>query len=244
MEKSQSNQAPVIIRENKIEAESFIRELQENYLPAVKSVCVKLKSMRIAKFPVSAITEALSGNYDQISNLYQPIIEAEKNKVQSNELKNSIEANMSTQFSGLIDLVSRSFAGDLRNDPFWGDTCQDIEEIKTIRSRLFIIPKKSKSLFQFIWLDNQMEPVLTDEIEQKIRELFADIATPKQAAIIEAQTQAAKSLTQMSDALIANGQRHDFEIIMSFARKFFSVKKDEKTGRFDIFPNTDTIALL
>jgi hypothetical protein len=239
MKQSQSN--PVIIRENKLEADSMIQQLQEEYLPAVKSVCVKLKSLGVNQFPLSAVTDAISGNFDQVNTLFSQIIGAEKATVQGQTLKASIEADMSSQFSGLVNLVGNSFAGNLRNDKFFGTESNSIFEIKNIRSRLIIIPKTSKSLFQFIELNDQLEPVLD---EGKIRELFADVATEKQAAIIEAQTNAAKYLTEFFDALIANGQRHDAEIILGYAKKFFSVKMDSNTGRYDVIPNTEVIALL
>lgn len=238
--KKQENQV-IIIRENKLEADNFIRELRQNYLSPVKAVCVKLKSMGIERFPLSVVTDCISGNFDQVNALFSKIIEAEKSKVESNELKASIEANMSAKFSGFVHLAQNIFTGELRNDQFWGETIQNIEEIKNIRSRLIIIPKKSKSLFKLIELNDQLEPVL---VEEKIREFFFDVATPKQAAIIEAQTLAAKALTEMSDGLIANGQRHDFQVIMSFAKKFFTVTMDDKSGRYEVSPNTDVIALL
>jgi hypothetical protein len=238
--KAKENQ--VIIRENRLEAESFIQQYEEKYLSAVNAVCLKLKSIGIVDFQLSTLKKCVSGNFEDIEKLFSKILETEKSKVDSNELRAIIESNMSIKFNGLIELVSNSFAGDLRNDPFFGTECQNIiEEIKNIRSRLVIIPKQSLSLFEFIELNDQLEPVVN---EGKIRQLFSDIATPKQTKVIEAQKQAAKYLTEMSDALIANGQRHDFEFIMSFARKFFTVKKDENSGRFEVIPNTEIIAML
>jgi hypothetical protein len=235
---------PIRIRENRQEAKEFIRELDEKYLGALKAVCHRLKFMGIDNFPLSAVTDCISGNFDQVSALYSPIIEAEKSKAESDVVKNSIEATMSQRFNELRDLVSRAFSGVIRNDEYQQHQVQNLDEIKPIRSRNISIPMTSPSLFQLIELNDQMEPVLSDEAKQKVFDVFADISSPAQEAIIEAQTQAAKYLTEMSDALIANGQRHDMEVIMNLARKFFTVKMDEKTGRYEVIPNTETIALL
>lgn len=235
---------PIRIRENRNEAEIFIAEYKKQYVGACEAVCRKLKVMGINEFPLSAVESAVvSGNYDPIYELFKPIIEAEKEKHESDILKADIEAKMQNQCSSLIASIPRLFQGVIKTHEFISHGINSVDEIKHFRERNVSIPMTNPSLFQFISLNEVQEPVLTDEAKRRILDLFADISNPNQDAIIEAQIQAAKFLTDLSDALIANGTRHDFEVVLSTARKFFKVTMDD-AGRFTVSPRTEVSALL
>lgn len=226
-----------VLRENKAQSEAFISEMEVKYLPAIEAVYGVLEELGINPTK-ELISDAISGNCDSIEAAYRPIIEADKNKFSGPKARLAMETMMKDNIRALQSDVSEWFSGTVGNQYAGGPERQTFQNLATLRDRWGHVPMTDTTLLQFVDIDSQGVPIISEESRAQISRLFMEFATAAQQLIYEAQVKAARALEDLTGALIESGIPFDLELVPHlFIRRFFTVKNTD--NEYEITPRLE-----
>lgn len=169
----------ILINEHSEKAEAFISEIENKFLPALRSVYVKINNLGVTVPDREFLFDIINGKFDQLEAEYQLTAKSDLEAFSSVGAREQMRVTIGKTFS---------------------DFCQEIPGlfIATIDN----VPIRDKRFQAFVDLDETGNPFITSPAKDKIAESFREyLSNAKIIRVHEAQEKASKSLQELIDAL-------------------------------------------
>lgn len=172
----------ILLAENSDKAETFISELENSYLPAVRSVNIGINALGIDVPDKTFLCEVINGNYDRLREEYWKIVSTDIDSFKSVSGREQMKVTAERSLESFIKTIPGMFTPTFQDGS--GRLMNDV------------------SLQQYFEI-NESGPFVTDAARDQIAESFREyISGTKVSKVYEAQSTLAKDLQVFVDAII------------------------------------------
>jgi uncharacterized protein (DUF1778 family) len=174
----------ILVDSNIDKADLFLASLENDYLPVVKYVIAEINGLGIKKISRDLLSEVMKGDYLSLQVKFSNISQADLNGFNSPAGKFMMREALGDSFS---------------------NSCRKITSIcssNNIDSRPFTDP----SLFEYLSLDDQGNPYISEVTKEQIRESFCEYILSRSAArVYKAHEKACTALQELLTSLQKSG---------------------------------------
>jgi len=229
-----------VIRANSDQAEQFLTDYENKYIPALEKVCRSIKGIGVT--PTKAIVvQAIVGNFEPLEEAYREVMTADMQLFKSPAGRAAMEDIFTENIHSIKSQFVQQFTGIVGNNWAGGNTYGSFEELTCTREKDGKVPLDSISLAQFFSVTEEGAPFMPESAKEAILEAFKDYANPKAEKLLEAQKKAANALTAFAKALQEANLSIPLDVPAFFFRRYFTPEQSEESREWIIRENPEGI---
>jgi hypothetical protein len=208
----------ILLAENSDKAEAFINELKTKYFPAISIVVHKANILGINVPGKEFLFDLINGNFKQLEEEFWKVVEEDVASFKSVSVREQMKQDASSRIENVVKSIPGLFSqlvedgyGRYLNDTFFQ---------------------------QFVELNNECRPYISDNAKESISELFRKYLTSsKDVKVYEKHQEVAKALQFFLDALEdAKMLSHNGFVVFPWGYIGSHFNLVEEDGRFKITP--------
>ncbi|MDD2196113.1 MAG: hypothetical protein PHW91_02895 [Bacteroidales bacterium] len=229
-----------VIRQNRDQAEQFLTDYQNKYIPALEKACRSIKEIGVT--PTKAIVvQAITGDFEPLEEAYREVMEADMLLFKSPAGRAAMEDIFKENIHRIKSQFEQLFTGIVGNNWAGGNTYGTFEELTYTRDKDGNVPLDSISLAQFFDVSDEGAPFMPESAIEAVLDAFRDYANPKAEKLLEAQKKAANALTAFAKALQDANLSIPLDVPAFFFRRYFTPEQSEESREWIIRENPEGI---
>lgn len=229
-----------VIRQNSNQAEQFLTDYQNKYIPALEKACRSIKEIGVT--PTKAIVvQAITGDFEPLEEAYMEVMGADMQLFKSPAGRAAMEDIFKENIHRIKSQFEQLFTGIVGNNWAGGNTYGTFEELTYTRDKDGNVPLDSISLAQFFSVTEEGAPFMPESAIEAVLDAFRDYANPKAEKLLEAQKKAANALTAFAKALQDANLSIPLDVPAFFFRRYFTPEQSEESREWIIRENPEGI---
>ncbi|MDX9847486.1 MAG: hypothetical protein RBT74_10945 [Tenuifilaceae bacterium] len=229
-----------VIRQNRDQAEQFLTDYQNKYIPALEKACRSIKEIGVT--PTKAIVvQAITGDFEPLKEAYSEVMEADMLLFKSPAGRAAMEDIFKENIHRIKSQFEQLFTGIVGNNWAGGNTYGMFEELTYTRDKDGNVPLDSISLAQFFDVSDEGAPYMPESAIEAVLDAFRDYANPKAEKLLEAQKKAANALTAFAKALQDANLSIPLDVPAFFFRRYFKAERSEESLEWSVRENPEGI---
>ncbi len=160
-----ANKKRTVIRANSDQAEQFLTDYENKYIPAIEKACQSIKKIGVTP-TWDKVVHAIVGNFEPLEEAYRELLSPSGRAVMEDIFTESIHS-IKSQFEQL-------FTGTVGNNWTGGLTYGTFEELTNSRDKYGRVPLNSVSLIQFFLITEDGVPIMSEYSREAILDAFKD----------------------------------------------------------------------
>ena len=229
-----------VIRENSDQAEQFLTDYENTYIPALEKACQSIKELGVT--PTKAIVvQAITGDFEPLTEAYRVVMEADMQLFKSPAGRAAMDDIFTENIHSIKSQFVQLFNGIVGNNWAGGIAYGSFEELTNSRDKDGRVPLDSVSLAQFFLVTEEGAPFMPESAREAILDGFKDYANPKAEKLLDAQKKAANALNAFTKALQEANLPIPLDFPAFYFNRYFKAERSEESLEWSVRENPEGI---